>query len=187
MKQKIPFIVICIETALIFFFIFGFIVKINHNRAKVSHFFPSGFSTEEVYRIFDMTDEQKTKYDELLTDLKKQQRENDKKLWESFMKLNRLIKNDKIDTEAVNREKEQQCDIMDKNYSISVDYLVGLKLLLNDDQKKIFNEIMENREMHRIMPPFEFGRGRHDKRHFRGPKKIKHHSEFTGDCCFCLG
>lgn len=179
MKYKIAFAVICIETAVICFFIFGFVFHINHYRARVNSFIPPRFSTESVYGILKLNDDQKTQFDSIVAEFKKTQRENQKKNFENFTKLNKLVTSKYTDEAEIDRIKEKQCEIMEESFMNSVDYLVKVKSILNDEQKEIFAQVMKTRQMHKIMPPYEFGnmygRGFGYKDHMKPPLKHNGH------------
>lgn len=179
MKYKIAFAVICIETAVICFFIFGFVFHINHYRARVNSFIPPRFSTESVYGILKLNDDQKTQFDSIVAEFKKTQRENQKKNFDNFTKLNKLITTKDADEAEIDRIKEKQCKIMEDSFMNSVDYLVKVKSILNDEQKEIFAQVMKTKQMYKIMPPYEYGnmygRNFRHKGYMKYPLKHKGH------------
>lgn len=184
MKYKIAFAVICIETAVICFFIFGFVFHINHYKTRVNSFIPPRFSTESVYEILNLNEDQKSEYDTIVAEFKKTQRENQKKNFENFTKLNKLVTSKYTDEAEIDRIKEKQCKIMEESFMNSVDYLVKVKSILNDEQKEIFAQVMKTRQMYKIMPPYEFGnmyrRGFQHKGHMNPSKYKDYKRDFQG-------
>ncbi len=170
MKQKIMLIIICIETALICFMLFGFYLNFRHFRPKFKPLMSPRYSKEIVYETFNFNDEQRVEYDKLLVkyitlnkSYSQKHRELMEKLHNSNISSNASEESDKY--------AEEIGDIIKAKFIASNDFIKEFKSILNDEQREIFSEVMKNKELFKVMPNFGEGRAHSGKRGIkpRGP------------------
>ena len=157
MKQKVLLFIICVETAIICFFLFGFVIHLEHYRPRFQPFFPHQFSVENVYETFNMSNEQRVQYDKIYSEYVSNQKKYFIRNRELMIKLHAGNINPNASQEDIDKYADEVGEIIKGKFTCSVQYINQLKSILNDDQKILLADIMKNKELYKIMPNFGVG------------------------------
>lgn len=149
MKRYVLLTIIFIETAIIFFFIAGIIFHPKEFKEMPDH----EFSVDTVAANLNLNAKQKEEYIKIYNNFESKMKVNRKIERENMREISRLVASPTSNKKHVLDYTKKH----EKDFSVGfingTEYLLDLKSILNDNQKKEFEKIIKNKhEMYKIMP-----------------------------------
>ncbi|MBQ0104997.1 MAG: hypothetical protein KBT47_03050 [Armatimonadetes bacterium] len=171
MKVKVLTVLVCVETVVICFFVFGLMFQIRHFRHSFRHMPPPPYSADMTYEALKLNEEQEKEFDIILSEFMKEQDNVRHIMFDDFRLLNRLVASPTATDEEIISKKKIVEEGIGKSFVSSVDYLMELKNILDEDQKIEFYNLIKKKEMYKLMPAPGFG---HRDKYFSGIEREHH-------------